>query len=112
MLGLRWQSTLVIVIGILAGASSFSLLRQGRFAGYSSQPRVPKSGDFRTWRLPKEELDTEIKRQRAIRRADSKMRVKVDGLLKQISEKGADSLSEEDRAFLEKASERLRREGR
>jgi len=110
--GLAWGTTILVIIGIMAVAFSYDLLRQNRFAGYSAQPRVPPSGDFRTWRLPKKELDAEIKRKRTIERANREMRRKVDELLKQISEKGIESLSDEDRAFLHAASERLRGQGR
>jgi len=110
--GITQDCILVTILGVIAGATSLQLIRQNRFAGYSAQPRVPPSGDFRTWRLPKKELDAEIKRKRTIDRANKEMRQKVDELLKQISEKGIESLSDKDRAFLQAASERLRGQGR
>ena len=112
LFGITQDVFLVTILGAIAGATSLQLLRQNRFAGYSAQPRVPPSGDFRTWCLPKKELDAEIQRKRTIERANREMRRKVDELLKQISEKGIESLSDEDRAFLHAASERLRGQGR
>ena len=106
--GLTQNNVFLMIIGFLTGASSYTLLKQSRFAAYSPRPRVPESGDFRTWRLPKQELEAEIERKRAAERADEQMRRRTDELLTQISEKGIGSLSEEDRAFLKSASERLR----
>ena len=112
LFGITQGFMLVTILGAIAGATSLQLIRQNRFAGYSAQPHVPPSGDFRTWRLPKKELEAEIKRKRTIGRANKEMRQKVDELLEQISEKGIESLSDKDRAFLQAASERLRGQGR
>ncbi len=112
VLGIMWGRPLLVFVGIIAGAYSYDLFRQSRFAGYSTRPRTPETGDFRTWRLPRKKLDAEITRKQKIERADKEVRRKVDELLKQISEKGFDSLGEEDRAFLRRAGERLRRPDR
>ena len=111
LLGIAWHSVLVVIIGMMCGAFSWNLLRANRFTGYAPRPRVPRSGDFRVWRLPKQELDGEIKRKHKAKRSSREMRQKVDELLKQISEKGMDSLSEQDRALLRRASKQIRRRG-
>ena len=102
----------LIIIGLIAGASSFNLLRQHRYAARSPAPRAPKTGDFRAWRLPKPELDEEIARRRKAERSDREMRRRVDRILRQIGERGMDSLTDEDRAFLKHASQYLRSRGR
>lgn|GEM_PF-1799566 len=106
IIGLLHGNTLALVAGLAGLGLSYHLLRQNRFAGYS--PRVPEAGDFRTWRLPKNELNAEIKRKRSADRADRQMREQVDQLLKQISEHGTESLSESDREFLRRAGARIR----
>ena len=106
IIGLLLGNNLALIVGLAGLGFSYRLLRQNRFTGYS--PRVPKTGDFRAWRLPKDELDAEIKRKRASDRADGQMRERVDQLLKRISTHGMESLSESDREFLRSASERIR----
>lgn len=110
--GLMSNSILMMILAAIAAATSIQLLRQGASAEPFGSPRVPPSGDFRTWRLPKKELAAEIERKRAAERANKEVREKVDLLLKQISEKGIESLSEKDRSFLKAASRRLREQGR
>ena len=95
------------IVGIIAASASYRLMMESRFAGFHS-PRVPKTGDFRAWRLPKSELDAETERRRKAQRTTQEMRRRVDELLRQISEKGMGSLSDADRAFLRRASEHLR----
>ncbi len=110
LLGLAWQSVFVVFVGILTGASSWRLIQENRFASAPARPRVPEAGDFRAWRLSKRDLDDEIRRQRAARRADAETRARIDRILQQISEQGIDSLDDEDRSFLAQASRRIRDE--
>jgi len=110
LLGIAWHSVLVVIIGAMCGAFSWNLLRENRFAAHAPRAPAPRAGDFRIWHLPKHDLDREIKRKRQAERAGREMRQKVDALLKRISEKGMDSLSDEDRAFLKRAGERIRRQ--
>jgi Zn-dependent protease len=110
--GIILRQRILLIIGIMAGLFSFDLLRRNRSAGYSPQGSAAGSKDVRVWRLPKKQLDAEIKRKRAAERADAEVRRNVDGLLKRISEDGIESLSDKDRASLEAASRRLRKRGR
>jgi len=101
--------TLLLILAVLGGVGCVVKLREMRSVGFSPRPRVPASGDFRSWKLPKKELDVEIKRRRSARHADAEMRARVDRILQQISEGGIGSISDEDREFLEQSSERLRK---
>ncbi len=108
LLGLPQQNVFLVLVGIWVGASSWRLIQDSRFARHL--PRLPETGDFRAWRLPRRELDEEIRRRRAARRSDVETRARIDQILKQISEQGINSLNNEDRTFLEQASRRLRNE--
>jgi len=112
LFGLLSEWVFVAIVGVVAIASSVMLLRRARFGAGVGAPGIPETGDFRVWRLPKEELDVQIERKQAAGRADRDMRARVDGLLKQISEKGFRSLTEEDRLFLRRASRHLREQRR
>jgi Zn-dependent protease len=103
----------LILIAALAGWSSFQLVQQGRpFAG-TPGPR-PRGGgdDVRAWRMPREDLEAEIRRRRAADRQDREVRERLDRILKQINEDGIGSLSDRDREFLDETSRRLRGQGR
>jgi Zn-dependent protease len=110
--GLAGGYILISILGFIAGAASLQMIRQNRFAARSGAPRVPETGDFRSWRLPKKELDAEIERKRAAGRADADLRRRVDELLKKISQDGMGSLTDDERAFLDAAGSRFRKQGR
>ncbi len=112
--GLLQGQPFLVIIGIMSALFSYDLLQRNRFAGYAGGPGTSAAGgdDVRLWRLKKSELDAEIKRRRAADRADREVRERVDELLRQINEKGMDSLTEKDRSFLDAAARRFRKQGR
>ncbi|MFO7898843.1 MAG: site-2 protease family protein [Planctomycetota bacterium] len=109
LLGVVWVRIFLIVLGALSMIASWQMMKRASLVAgpRRSAPRAPQSGDFRVWRLPRDELRDEIKRHRRDRHADREVRERVDRLLKQISEQGMSSLSDDDRQFLKDAADQF-----
>ncbi len=109
VLGLLWGEMFIVILGVISMVLSWRSMSQAALVAGPRQrtPKAPETGDFRVWRLPKDELKDEIEQHRKTRHSDREVRERVDRLLKQISEQGIESLTEEDRQFLKEAADQF-----
>lgn len=107
-LGLYRKDLALVLVALFAALSSHGLMRQAQDTFEPPDHADAPPEDDHAWKTSRRELESDLEQQRAADQAERDLTRRVDQLLQQISERGVRSLSADDRAFLQRASERLR----